>query len=320
MVRTLKVFFHDGCFDGVSSTAMFARFYRDAVDGAAALAPIGMAHTTGDPFASVAFDATDHACVDFRYSPAPAMRWWFDHHATAFQPAELRTVFQERALATHIFDPHAPSCAGLIARSLAHGFGWQPPPHLRELAEWADRIDSLDYPSAAAATSLEAPAQRLSVYLASAASPADTARLATLLVDRSLAELAALPEVAAAADKVAAERAHTLTALRQVAIRRGDVVQLDLLAEPGRRAPGLLCYLLFPDCRYAVSAVVSAQAVRISVGHNPWSGAPPAHHLGELCQRFGGGGHHGVGGVTLAPHEVELGRRVLHQLVDALRG
>lgn len=320
MARTLKVFFHDGCFDGVSSTAMFARFYRDAVDGAAALSPVGLAHTVGDPFANVAFDATDHACVDFRYSPAPAMRWWFDHHATAFQPAALRDVFQQRALATHIFDPQAPSCAGLIARALAERWSWQPPPHLRELAEWADRVDSLAYPSAAAATSLEAPAQRLSVYLSSAASSADTARLATLLVDRSLAEVAALPEVVAAAAKVAAEREQTLAALRRAAVRRGEVVQLDLLAEPGRRAPGLLCYLLFPDCRYAVSAVVGEQAVRISVGHNPWFGGPSAHHLGELCQRFGGGGHQAVGGVTLAPHEVELGRRVLHQLVDALRG
>ncbi len=319
-MRTLKVFFHDGCFDGVSSTAMFARFYRDAIDGTAALLPVGMAHTVGDPFAGVAFDASDHACVDFRYSSAPAMRWWFDHHATAFQPTDLRAVFEERALDTHIFDPHAPSCAGLIARVLAERWGWQPPPHLRELAEWADRVDSLAYPSAAAATSLESPAQRLSVYLSSATSATEPARLATLLVDRSLAELAALPEVAAAADKVAAERAQTLAALRRVAVRHGDVVQLDLLAEPGRRAPGLLCYLLFPDARYAVSAVVGEQAVRISVGHNPWVGAPPALHLGELCQRFGGGGHQGVGGVTLAPHEVDLGRRVLHQLVDALRG
>ena len=319
-MRTLKIFFHDGCFDGVSSTAMFARFYREAVDAAAVTTAVGMAHRVGDPFSEVAFDADDHACVDFRFSPAPAMRWWFDHHATAFQPAELREVFEERRSPTWIFDPVAPSCAGLIARSLHAGWGWQPPEHLQELAQWADRIDSLSYPSAAAALALTSPAQRLSVFLASAAGPLDTAQVAALLVDQPLAQVAALPQVEAAAAKVEAERAHTLELLRQVAVRQRQVVVLDLLARPGARAPGLLAYLLFPDCRYTVSAVASAQAVRISVGHNPWSGAAPGHHLGELCQRFGGGGHQAVGGVTLEPHEVELGRQVLHSVAQALAG
>lgn len=317
-MRTLKIFFHDGCFDGVSSTAMFARFYRDAIDASAQVTAVGLGHRVGDPFSEVVFDASDHACVDFRFSPAPAMRWWFDHHATAFQPAALRDVFDERRSPTHIFDPDAPSCAGLIARRVAQGWGWQPPDHLRELAQWADRVDSLAYASAAEAAALTTPAQRLSVYLSSAAGPADTARVAALLVDRSLAELAALPEVDAAACKVAAERARTLELLRSVAVRRRQVVMLDLLDVPGARAPGLLSYLLFSDCRYAVSAVASPQAVRISVGHNPWTGAAPGHHLGELCQRFGGGGHQAVGGVTLEPHELALGRQVLHALTDAL--
>lgn len=317
-MRTLTIFFHDGCFDGVSSTALFARFYQDAIDAAARITPRGLAHRVGDPFSEVVFDADEHACVDFRYCAAPAMSWWFDHHATAFQPAELREVFDQRQRSTHFFDPDAPSCAGLIARSLEQRWGWRPPEHLRELVMWADRVDSLAYASAEEAAALTTPAQRLSVYLAQAAGPADTARLAQLLAERPLAAVAALPEVEAAAAKVFAERSAVVAELRRAAVRRGEVVVLDLLARPGARAPGLLSYLLFPDCRYAVSAVVSAQAVRVSVGHNPWVAAAPTVHLGELCQRFGGGGHQAVGGVTLEPHEVERGRHVLHALAEAL--
>lgn len=316
-MSSLKIFFHDNCFDGVSSAALFSRFYREAVDPAVTIVPVGMAHRVGDPFAEVAFDADDHACVDFRFSAQPGLRWWFDHHATAFQPPELRKIFEERHLPTHVFDPTAASCAGLIERSLLQDFGWQPPPHLQEVVRWADRVDALDYPSAAAAVALTAPAQRLSVFLSSA-TPQETARSVAWVERRSLEELAALPEVEAAAARVLAERESTLAELRRAAVQRGEVVTMDLLPVPGARAPGLLGYYLFPACRYVVSAVASPAAVRISAGHNPWYGAPPDHHIGELCQRYGGGGHAAVGGVTLAPHEIDRGREVMNALTTIL--
>ncbi len=316
-MRTLKIFFHDHCFDGVSSAAMFSRFYRQAIDQRAEVIAVGMAHKDGDPFEDVAFDADDHACVDFRFTAQPGLRWWFDHHATAFQPPSLRAVFEERHLPTHVYDPDARSCAGLIARALDAAWAWQLPPHLREVARWADRIDSLEYPSAAEAVALSSPAQRLAVFLNGATS-ADTSRYVGLLAERSLEELAAIPEVAAAAARMLAERDAQLALMKRLATVRGDVVTIDLLGAPGSKAPGLLGYLLFPTCRYVISGVVTPQAVRISAGHNPWIGAPTAHHLGELCQRYGGGGHAAVGGVTLGPGEVERGRYVLEQLTSAL--
>lgn len=316
-MRTLKIFFHDNCFDGVSSAALFARFYREVIDTRIQVVPVGMAHREGDPFAEVAFDADDHACVDFRFSAEPALRWWFDHHATAFQPPALRDIFEERHSPTQFFDPTSPSCAGLIERTLATTWSWQPPPHLRELAEWANRVDALDYPSAAEAVSLASHAQKLSVFLSNATT-ADTAKVIGWLTDRSLAEVAAEPEVIACAAKVLAEREATLAELRRVAVARGDVMVMDLLDLPGARAPGLLGYYLFPECRYVVSANASPAAVRVSAGHNPWIGKKPTHHVGELCQRFGGGGHAVVGGVTLAPHEVERGRAVMLEMAEIL--
>jgi hypothetical protein len=316
-MRTLKIFFHDNCFDGVSSAALFSRFYREVIDTSAQVVPVGMAHREGDPFAEVAFDADDHACVDFRFSAEPALRWWFDHHATAFQPPELRAVFEQRHSPTHFFDPSSPSCAGLIERTLAKTWSWQPPPHLREVAEWANRVDALDYPNAAEAVSMASPAQKISVFLSNATTE-DTSRVIGWLTERSLADVAAHPEVVATAASVMGEREATLAELRQVAVRRNDVMVMDLLDVPGARAPGLLGYYLFPDCRYIVSAIASPAAVRISAGHNPWIGQTPHHHIGELCQRFGGGGHAVVGGVTLAPHEVERGRQVMLALAELL--
>ncbi|MEZ4362214.1 MAG: hypothetical protein R3B48_18645 [Kofleriaceae bacterium] len=317
MTRTLKIYFHDRCFDGVSSAAMFSRFYREAVDRHAEIVPVGMEHRDGDPFEGVALDADDHACVDFRYCPAERMRWWFDHHATAFQPASLRAIFDERRLATHVFDPHAPSCAGLMAAALPREWGWPLPPHLRELSAWADRVDALDYASAAEAVALSAPAQRVSTFLASSGSDA-AARCIRWLETEPLDEVARRPEVDAAAQRALAERDQTLAHLRQIAKRTGDVVTLDLLATPGSRSPGLLGYLLFPTCHYVVSAVVGPATVRISVGHNPWVGAPSRVHVGQLCERHGGGGHAGVGGITLEPHEVARAAGIVRELVRTL--
>ncbi|MBA2545119.1 MAG: phosphoesterase, partial [Deltaproteobacteria bacterium] len=79
----LKVFFHDACFDGTTSAALFSAFYRDVVDRGATVQSVGMVHKDGDPFDGVPLDADDHACVDFRFCADPRMRWWFDHHPTA---------------------------------------------------------------------------------------------------------------------------------------------------------------------------------------------------------------------------------------------
>src|SRR3954471_6427473 len=151
LARVLKIFFHDACFDGTTSAALFSAFYRDAIAKDIRIQSICMSHRDGNPFEGVPLDADDHACVDFRFCADPKMRWWFDHHPTAFQPPQLRSVFDREHLSTWFFDPTAPSCAGLMARALAAGWDWQAPPHLVEAVEWADRIDAAKFPSADAA-------------------------------------------------------------------------------------------------------------------------------------------------------------------------
>ena len=97
LARLLRIFFHDACFDGTASAALFAAFYRDVIDSSVEVDPVGMIHRDGDPFVDAVFDADDHACVDFRFSSNQRMRWWFDHHATAFQPPQLREIFDGAA-------------------------------------------------------------------------------------------------------------------------------------------------------------------------------------------------------------------------------
>lgn len=320
VARVLKIFFHDACFDGTTSAAVFAAFYRDAIDRDVVVRPVGMVHRDGDPFQGVPLDADDHACVDFRFSADPKMTWWFDHHPTAFQPPSLREVFEREHRPTWFFDPTAPSCAGLIARALDAGWNWKPPPHLVEAVQWADKIDAARFASAEDATALTSPAQRLAAWLAHGRAPADTARYVEWLSHDSLATIAARPDVAGELVEVEAERSRDLDALRRIGVWRGDVVVLDRFDEPGARSPGFLAYLLYPTCLYSVGGTRNAHSIKISVGVNPWSPQPRRHDLGALCAHYGGGGHAAVGGVTLKPDELGRARATMAAVIDELAG
>jgi hypothetical protein len=318
VARVLKIFFHDACFDGTTSAALFAAFYRDVIDRGADVHPVGMIHRDGNPFEGVPLDADDHACVDFRFCADPKMRWWFDHHPTAFQPLALRGVFERDHLPTWFFDPAAPSCAGLIARSLDTGWCWKPPPHLIEAVRWADTIDAAQFASAKDAVALDNPAQRLAAWLAHGRSPVDTAQYVEWLSRGSLAEVAARPEVALQLAAVEAERARELEVVGRLGVWHGDVIVFDRFSDPGARSPGFLGYLLYPSCLYAVSGTRLPQSIKISVGVNPWTTTPRRHDIGELCARHGGGGHAIVGGITLRPDELARARTTMDALVHEL--
>ncbi len=320
VARVLKVFFHDACFDGTTSAALFGAFYRDVIDKDVDLRAIGMVHRDGNPFEGIPLDADDHACVDFRFCADPKMRWWFDHHPTAFQPPALRQVFEDQHQATWFFDPTSPSCAGLMGRCLAAGWDWKPPPHLADAIQWADKIDAAQFASAEQAVALVTPAQRLAAWLAHGRSHLDTAHYVEWLSRASLAEVAARPEIAAQLAKVEEERARELDQVRKLGVWHGDVVVFDRFADVGARSPGFLGYLLFPTCLYVVSGTRTPDSIKITVGVNPWTTQKRRHDIGELCAKYGGGGHAVVGGVTLRGDELARAQETLASLVRELAG
>lgn len=313
----LKLFFHDACFDGTASAALFSAFYRDRTP-AATIAAVAMQHRLGDPFADVAIDGDDNACVDFRYAAHPALRWWFDHHATAFQPPTLRADFDARQSDTMAFDPRAPSCAGLVARTLAARFGWTVPAHLADLVSWADVIDAAAFTSAAAACALTTPAQRLALWLGANRDPAALGRYIDELSRGGLDELAAAPWIAPVLAPALARRDRDREAWRRLGQVDGDVVRFDL-AGRDLPPPGFNAYELFPGCTYTVTLGRTTTAVKVGVGWNPWGPRSCDHDLGALCETFGGGGHPSVGGVTLPADAVERGREIMIAIADRLR-
>jgi hypothetical protein len=247
------------------------------------------------------------------------MRWWFDHHKTAFQPPALREIFEESGTdLTWFYDPEAPSCAGLIARVLHDSWGWDPPPHLVEVVRWADVIDSARFASAHEATSLDEPAQQIALWLGAFATSPEIARYIHALADGT--ELAAIARTFGA-DGIAAAtraRAHQREVVAARGVWHGDVLALDLADDADAITPGFIGYEVYPACRYTVALVKAPRAIKLAVGWNPW-GPPRTHDIGTLCERFGGGGHAAVGGVTLAPRDLDRARDAFAKIIEALR-
>src|SRR6185369_6712009 len=82
----LRIIYHDNCFDGLASAAVFARFYREAYRPEFDVEYVGVTHKPRigvDPAAILEAPGAENAIVDFKYSSSPFVTWWFDHHLSA---------------------------------------------------------------------------------------------------------------------------------------------------------------------------------------------------------------------------------------------
>src|SRR4051812_47464252 len=161
----IKVLFHDNCFDGASSAAVFSRFYKERINPNAQLEYEGLSHKAGgegiDP--SV-FTGDENAIVDFRYSQDPRLTWWFDHHQSAFQQPGDEAHFRADKSGKKFHDPKRKSCTKYMAEIAQTKFGFNVAP-LAELIHWAEIIDGAQFESPKAAVELEAPALKLMTVL-----------------------------------------------------------------------------------------------------------------------------------------------------------
>jgi hypothetical protein len=139
-MKRIKICYHGNCFDGVSSAAVFARFYRERVHSNYEQAFQPMMHRAGALFDEDAFDGDENAIVDFKYSASPKLTWWFDHHKSAFLTPEDEAHFKADTSGKKFLDAAYKSCTNFIADTAQRLFGFDPSP-MRELLHWANVID-----------------------------------------------------------------------------------------------------------------------------------------------------------------------------------
>lgn len=156
----LRILYHGNCFDGVSSAAIFSKFYLAKINPDAQIFYTPVMHRAGNAFDREQFDGDENAIVDFKYCADERLNWWFDHHESAFLTAEDEKHFRQKNSPTEFLDTSSSSCAEFIARIAREKYNFVDE-SLSELIEWAHIIDGAFYEDAAQCVELKTPALKL---------------------------------------------------------------------------------------------------------------------------------------------------------------
>lgn len=317
-MKKIKICYHGNCFDGVSSAAVFSRFYAERVHAGWEHVFQPMMHRAGALFDDGVFDGDENAIVDFKYSPSPDLTWWFDHHQSAFLSDADEAHFRADRSGRKFLDPHYKSCTKFIADTLASRFGFDPEPQ-RELIHWANIIDGALYSSAAEAVEMKAPALRLALVVEADRDLALMEMIIRRLQSRTPAEVASEPEIAARIAPLYDRHLRSIDVIRSEAREIGPVVFFDVAACDMEGYSKFIPYYLHPDATYSVSVSHSSFRAKVSVGSSPWAPRPRTHDLAKICERYGGGGHAVVAAISLAPDALDEARRIAAEIVNELQ-
>jgi nanoRNase/pAp phosphatase (c-di-AMP/oligoRNAs hydrolase) len=315
---TVRLCFHDRCFDGAVSAAIFSRFYRERVNPRAEFRYTGMTHRATRPFEEGLFDGDENVIVDFKYSSSPRVTWWFDHHQSAFLALADAEHFRADRSGHKFYDPAYKSCTRLLADVTSRKFGFDVRP-LAELIYWGDVIDGAQFPTPESAVALVEPATQLALVIEAAPGQSLSPQLIPELTQHSLAEMVKLPLVARHLEPLLERHRRSIEVMRQRAEAHDGVVFFDVsdLALEGYNK--FIPYLLFPDCRYSVGVSASVTRAKVSLGSNPWNDESAEKNLATLAEEFGGGGHPRVAAISFGAEDVERARQVAREIVERLR-
>lgn len=312
---------HGHCFDGLASAALFTRLFQEVEGRSATFSYRACGYGPGQLGATDAVLTGDvNAILDYRFSPSERLGWYFDHHATAFARPEDRAFFEARRTERRFFyDPALTSCTKLIAEVATAHFGVQMNDRA-ELVRWADVIDSASFRTPEEALDRSNPVLRLAAVVERHADDKLLSRLVPALTKETLQEVAESKDVTTRYAKIAPQHETFVRRVRERSERVGRVVYVDLTDEPLQTIGKFVTYALHPDAVYSVIVGAMKQAVKISVGYNPWCGKPCGVDLSAICARFGGGGHRYVGAVQFPAKELARAREVARGIAEELAG
>lgn len=314
----LRILYHGNCFDGVSSAAIFTKFYRATVDADAEVMYTPTMHRAGNAFDRDQFDGDENAIVDFKYCPDERLTWWFDHHQSAFLSKEDEKHFLADTSGKKFLDTESKSCAKFIARVAKDDFGFEDD-SLAELIEWANIIDGALYESPAQCVELRSSALKLMQVIEGEKDPAFVEKIIRMLTERSLDEIVASDEIQAKLEPILKRHWETVEMIKARSIYERGVVRFDLTDTDIEGYNKFIPYYFFPETTYNVSLSQSDFRTKISVGSNPWAPRPRVHNIAEICEKYGGGGHAVVGAVSLKREDLELGKRYMKEIIEILQ-
>jgi len=316
----VRVFYHDKCFDGAASAALFSRFYRERINPDAQFVFSGLLHRAGALFNEADFDGDENAIVDFKYSSSPRITWWFDHHLSAFLTPQDAENFRNDRSGKKFFDPDYKSCTKFLADTTARVFQFDPRP-VADLVKWADIIDGAQYSDVKTAVELGEPAMKLTLVIEANQDDTLSGKLIPLLAEKHLSEIIAMPFIAKLLPPLLKRHEESVDIIRKNSEYKDGVIYFDISAYDLEGYNKFVPYYLYPESTYSIGLSKSSFRTKVSVGSNPWTKMPAEKmtNLAVLCERYGGGGHARVGAISFPPNQNEVAKKAAQALVEELR-
>ncbi len=312
------MFYHDRCFDGACSAAVFSRFYRERIREHAEFEYSGLLHRAGALFNEAEFTGDQNAIVDFKYSPSPQITWWFDHHQSAFLTPEDAEHYERTLSNTKFYDPDYRSCTKFIVDVTENRFGFQKGP-VAELVEWADIIDGALYADPETAVAMREPAMKLTMVIESTQDSELLPELIPMLAYKPLGEIVAQPIVADRMPALLERHKRSIEILRERSRCKDGTIFFDITDQDLEGYNKFVPYYLHPEGTYSVGLSKSTFRTKVSVGSNPWAAVEPTENLAKICERYGGGGHARVGAISFPPGKFDEARQAANEIVQELR-
>jgi hypothetical protein len=314
----MRVFYHDKCFDGACSAALFSRFYRERIRSDVDFVYSGLLHRAGSLFDEKQFDGDENAIVDFKYSSSPNITWWFDHHESAFLSPADAAHFEQDQSNRKFYDPAFKSCTSFIAMIAEEHFGFDPKP-VAQLVHWTDIVDGAMYDDAKSAVEMQAPAMKLTMAIEASTDRNFVKTVIPLLAYNPLAKILEEPFVAAVLPPLLERHQRSIEILRQRAAEKDGTIFFDITDLDLEGYNKFIPYYLHPDSIYSIGLSKSSFRVKVSVGSNPWSHREPTVNLARVCERYGGGGHARVGAISFEVNQSEAAHKAALEIVEELR-
>jgi len=314
----VRVFYHDKCFDGASSAALFSRFYRERIRNDVKFVFSGLLHRAGALFNEKEFTGDENAIVDFKYSSSPKITWWFDHHESAFLSPEDAAHFEQDQSNRKFYDPDFKSCTSFIAMIAEQRFGFNPGP-VAELVKWTDIIDGALYADARTAVEMREPAMKLTMVIEATQNPDFLPRLIPLLATMPLGEILKEPFVAPLLPPLLERHHKSIGILKERTELKDGTLFFDVSDLEMEGYNKFVPYYLQPESIYSVGLSKSTFRMKVSVGSNPWAPSEPVVNLARICERYGGGGHARVGAISFDLSQQDAARKASQEIVQELR-
>lgn len=253
------------------------------------------------------------AIVDFHFHPRA--EYWFDHHPTTFLSPELRAAYEPSE--RWAWDETSPSCPPLILRHAREHWDYEAPERFIEMARWSDIVDAAQFETVDQALFADDPALRISRALAAAPDPDWTDTIVRDMIKQPLEKVARRDDIDKAWHRAARNRDKALRQFPPTVKSLDERVVLYDASSNKIRRERFAPFFHHTDAFYSVGVIPTRSGFHVTAGQNPWNTPPEIAHIGEVMERYGGGGHRAVGGANA--RDLADARRIAGEVAEILR-